>query len=59
MSGKKDQPVEKDEKGASQDPRSLEAAVADLLKAKKPEGQGRLKKARSRERKKRNMGPFE
>ncbi len=60
MSGKKDQPVEEDGKGASSDPRPFEEAVADTLKVKKPEGpEGKAKKARSRERKRRNVGPFE
>jgi hypothetical protein len=59
MSGKKDRPVEGDKKGASQDSRPLEADVADVPKAKKPQGRVTPKKARSRERKKRNVGPFE
>jgi hypothetical protein len=50
-------PVEEDRKGASPDPRRSEGAVADPLKVKKPES--KTKKARSRERTKRNMGPFE
>jgi hypothetical protein len=54
MSGKKDQPVEEDGEGAL-DPRLFEGAVAGPLKVKKPGGQATPKKARSRERKKRNV----
>jgi hypothetical protein len=43
----------------SLDPVPFEEAVADRLKVKKPEGKAKPKKARSRERKKRNVGPFE
>jgi hypothetical protein len=39
----------------SLDPVPFEEAVADRLKAKKPEGKAKPKKARSRERKKRNI----
>jgi hypothetical protein len=59
MSGKKDQPVEENGKGASLDPRPFGGAVADPLKVKEPGEQATPKKARSRERKKRNVGPFE
>jgi hypothetical protein len=36
-----------------------EEVVADLLKVKRPGGKAKPKKAQSRERKKRNVGPFE
>jgi len=39
----------------SLEPVPFEEAVADLRKVKKPEGEAKPKKARSRERKKRNV----
>jgi hypothetical protein len=55
MSGKNDQPVEDDRKGAPLDPRSFEGEVADPLKVTKPGQKAKPKKARTRERKKRNV----
>ena len=43
----------------SPDPILHEEAAVDPLKVKKPEGNAKPKNAHSRERRKRNVGPFE